>query len=296
MIEMITNLVLIPAIISALAAIAATRTGNKRIAGALVTLGIVAGFAGSYIGFAGLPAFPPTSSVQKTTICAGLGRGDPGCPAFGRCECPPSFRHGDYPRNRWRRVDPATPSGSFRGRGMAVGALSCRICRGRDSDDRQRIVIGSCRPCRQWSGRPRAGVGVDLWRHCDDRLLYTRTCRRGRSNDFAGVKRKARWHGNCDFNRVSRDSSSTCHTDFVFNGCIAFGAYPSPRLLPGSPYRPKIGMESGRRIGSDGVHQRKGCSNRLPTGFCSRGYQLRVGRRITLLTPVSSTGGSLLFQ
>lgn len=65
MIEMITNLVLIPAIISALAAIAATRTGNKRIAGALVTLGIVAGFAGSYIGFAGLPAFPPTSSVQK---------------------------------------------------------------------------------------------------------------------------------------------------------------------------------------------------------------------------------------
>jgi len=75
MLEMIANLVLFPALVCGGLSIVAGRLTNARLSAILLTKGLIAGFAISYIGFAGLPPFPPSSSVQKlfyAPIIAGL--------------------------------------------------------------------------------------------------------------------------------------------------------------------------------------------------------------------------------
>ena len=65
MLELILNLVLIPAVLSAAGCLAATRLPQENLAQPLTAIAVVAGFAASYVGFTGVAPFPPTSSVQK---------------------------------------------------------------------------------------------------------------------------------------------------------------------------------------------------------------------------------------
>lgn len=65
MLEMLTNLVAIPAVVAGLLAILAGKSSSVRIGSLLLILGVIAGFAGCYAAISAVPAFPPTSSVQK---------------------------------------------------------------------------------------------------------------------------------------------------------------------------------------------------------------------------------------
>lgn len=65
MLEMLTNLVAIPAIAGGLLGLVAGKSSSVRLCSLLLILGIVAGFAGCYAAINDIPPFPPTSSVQK---------------------------------------------------------------------------------------------------------------------------------------------------------------------------------------------------------------------------------------
>lgn len=65
MLEMLTNLVAIPAIIGGVLALIAGKSSSVRLCSLLLILGVVAGFAGCYAAISDIPPFPPTSSVQK---------------------------------------------------------------------------------------------------------------------------------------------------------------------------------------------------------------------------------------
>ena len=75
MLEMIANLVLFPVVVCGILSFVAGRMTDPRLTAVFLTIGVIAGFAVSYIGFAGIPPFPPASSVQKlfyAPIIAGL--------------------------------------------------------------------------------------------------------------------------------------------------------------------------------------------------------------------------------
>lgn len=65
MLEMLTNLVAIPAIVAGVLALIAGKSSSVRICSLLLILGVIAGFAGCYAAITDVPSFPPTSSVQK---------------------------------------------------------------------------------------------------------------------------------------------------------------------------------------------------------------------------------------
>lgn len=65
MLEMLTNLVAIPAIVAGILALVAGKSSSVRVCSLMLILGVIAGFAGCYAAISAVPAFPPTSSVQK---------------------------------------------------------------------------------------------------------------------------------------------------------------------------------------------------------------------------------------
>lgn len=86
MLEMLTNLVAIPAVTAGILALVAGKSSSVRVCSLLLIVGVIAGFAGCYAAISDVPPFPPTSSVQKVfyaPILAGAvlvlvfyGRGD----------------------------------------------------------------------------------------------------------------------------------------------------------------------------------------------------------------------------
>ncbi len=75
MLDMIANLLLFPAVVCGVLSLIAIRMAAPRLTAICLTVGVIGGYAASYIGFAGIPPFPPTSSVQKlfyAPILAGL--------------------------------------------------------------------------------------------------------------------------------------------------------------------------------------------------------------------------------
>lgn len=65
MLEMLTNLVVIPAVIAGILALLAGKSSSVRLSSLFLILGVIAGFAACYAAISDIPGFPPSSSVQK---------------------------------------------------------------------------------------------------------------------------------------------------------------------------------------------------------------------------------------